>query len=230
MTSSLKPLPFMPKPLQITVYQDVLCAWCYLADSRLEVLRQEFRDVVRFRVRPYPLRVNDVLPTEKERRALAGEVKRAKEEVDPAAQLLTSELWTGSDAPRSSVPALAALEAARLQGPTARALLARAMQRAALEQGVNVTRNDVIFELASRVGLSMNAFAAAFASPQTRQLVMDEHRLAAGRGVRGVPTLVIGGRWMVCGLREVSEYREHILACLGKLHMPKAGEPERLVH
>jgi predicted DsbA family dithiol-disulfide isomerase len=230
MTSMSKPLPFMPKPLQITVYQDVLCAWCYLADSRLDVLRQEFRDIVRFRVRPYPLRVHDVLPTDKERRSLVSEVKRAQEEVDPAARLITTELWTGNDAPRSSVPALAALEAARLQGPTARAMFARAMQRAALEQGVNVTRNDVIFELASRVGLSMNAFAAAFASPQTRQLVLEEHRLAAGRGVRGVPTLVIGGRWMVCGLREVSEYREHILACLGKLHMPKAGETERLVH
>ncbi|MBF5046307.1 DsbA family protein [Simulacricoccus sp. 17bor-14] len=223
-------MPLMPKPLQITVYQDVLCAWSYLADSRLDVLRQEFRDIVRFRVRPFPLRVNDVLPTDKERRALVKEVERAQEELDPAARLITPELWKGSDAPRSSVPALAALEAARLQGPTARALLARAMQRAALEQGVNVTRNDVIFELASRVGLSMNAFAAAFASPQTRQLVMDEHRLAAGRGVRGVPTLVIGGRWMVCGLREVSEYREHILACLGKLHLPKAGETERLFH
>jgi predicted DsbA family dithiol-disulfide isomerase len=230
MTSMSKPLPFMPKPLQITVYQDVLCAWCYLADSRLDVLRQEFRDIVRFRVRPYPLRVNDVLPTDKERRALAGEVERAQEEVDPAARLITSELWTGNDAPRSSVPALAALEAARLQGPTARAMFARAMQRAALEQGVNVTRNDVIFELASRVGLSMNAFAAAFSSAQTRQLVLDEHRIAAGRGVRGVPTLVIAGRWMVCGLREVSEYREHILACLGKLHLPKAGETERLIH
>lgn len=222
--------PFMPKPLQVTVYQDVLCAWCYLAESRLDVLRQEFRDIVRFRVRPYPLRVNDALPTDKERRALVSEVKRAQEELDPSARLITAELWTGRDAPRSSVPALAALEAARLQGPTARALLARAMQRAALEQGINVTRNDVIFELASRVGLSMNAFAATFSSPQTRQLVMEEHRLAAGRGVRGVPTLVIAGRWMVCGLREVSEYREHILACLGKLHLPKAGDTERLVH
>ena len=33
-----------------------------------------------------------------------------------------------------------------------------------LEQGVNVTRTDVIFELANRVGLKMNAFAAAFGS------------------------------------------------------------------
>ncbi len=77
------------------------------------------------------------------------------------------------------------------------------MQRAALEQGVNVARTDVVFELASRVGLSMNDFSAAFHSEETRRLILDEHRLAASRGVRGVPTLVIGGRWMICGLRDI---------------------------
>jgi predicted DsbA family dithiol-disulfide isomerase len=104
------------------------------------------------------------------------------------------------------------------------------MQRAALEQGVNVSRTDVVFELASRVGLAMNDFSAAFHSEETRRLILDEHRLAASRGVRGVPTLVIGGRWMICGLRDLSEYREHILACLGKLAAPRAGSSERLVH
>ena len=226
----MKPLAL---PLQITVYQDVLCAWCYLADLRFEALRQELHGVVQWRARPYALRVVDALPTAKERNALVEEVQRARAEADPAARLLSTELWTSSDAPRSSVPALAALEAARLQGPAARTALFRTMQRAALEQGVNVTRTDVIFELANRVGLKMNAFAAAFGSAQTRELVMEEHRLAAGRGVKGVPTLVIGGRWMVCGLREVSEYREHILACLGKLYTaPTRGGlvPERTVH
>lgn len=223
----MKPLS---KPLQITVYQDVLCSWCYLADLRLESLKQEFGDVVRWRVRPYPLRLHDKRPTEKEVRGLTEEVRRAQQEPEPAAKLLTTELWQGSDAPRSSIPALTALEAARLQGPTARAYLARAMQRAALEQGVNVTRTDVIFELASRVGLNMSPFSAAYHSPDTRKLILDEHQLAASRGVRGVPTLVIAGRWMVCGLREVSEYREHILTCLGKLYTPRSGSPERVVH
>jgi predicted DsbA family dithiol-disulfide isomerase len=104
------------------------------------------------------------------------------------------------------------------------------MQQAALEQGVNVTRTDVIFELASRVGLDMSPFSAAYHSDNTRKLILDEHELAASRGVRGVPTLVIAGRWMVCGLRDVSEYREHILTCLGKLHAPRSGSPERMVH
>jgi predicted DsbA family dithiol-disulfide isomerase len=220
-------------PLQITVYQDVLCSWCYLADLRFEVLRHELQGVVQWRARPYPLRIVDALPTPKERNALLEEVQRARAEADPAARLLSTELWSSDDAPRSSVPALAALEAARLQGAAARTALYRTMQRAALEQGVNVTRTDVIFELASRVGLKMNAFAAAFGSAQTRELVMEEHRAAASRGVKGVPTIVIGGRWMVCGLREVSEYREHILACLGKVYAAPTRPgfaPERTVH
>jgi predicted DsbA family dithiol-disulfide isomerase len=223
----MKPLP---KPLQITVYQDVLCAWCYLADLRLESLKQEFGDIVRWRVRPYPLRLHDKRPTEKELRGLTEEVRRAQQEPEPVARLLTTELWQGGDAPRTSVPALAALEAARLQGPTARAYLARAMQRAALEQGVNVTRTDVIFELASRVGLNMGPFSAAYHSEDTRKLILDEHQLAASRGVRGVPTIVIGGRWMVCGLRDAAEYREHILTCIGKLNAPRSGSSERMVH
>ncbi|WP_375769910.1 DsbA family protein [Archangium gephyra] len=223
----MKPLP---KPLQITVYQDVLCSWCYLADLRLETLKQEFGDLIRWRVRPYPLRVHDKRPTEKELRGLTEEVRRAQQEPEPAAKLLTTELWQGGDAPRTSIPALAALEAARLQSPAARSHLARAMQQAALEQGVNVTRTDVIFELATRVGLDMSPFSAAYHSDDTRKLILDEHQLAVSRGVRGVPTLVIAGRWMVCGLRDLSEYREHILTCLGKLHTPRAGSAERVVH
>ncbi|MDY7226192.1 DsbA family oxidoreductase [Hyalangium rubrum] len=221
----------LPKPLQITVYQDVLCAWCYLADLRLDTLRHEFGDAVRWRVRPYPLRIQDTLPTERELRGLSEEVQRAKGEPETLARQLSTDLWLAGDPPRSSLPGLAALEAARLQGPQARVFLARAMQRAALEQGVNVSRTDVVFELASRVGLSMNDFSAAYHSEETRRLILDEHRLAASRGVRGVPTLVIGGRWMVCGLRDVSEYREHILTCLGKLAAPRSGgSSERLVH
>ncbi len=219
------------KPLQITVYQDVLCSWCYLADLRLETLRQEFGETVRWRVRPYPLRLHDTLPTERELRGLSEEVQRARAEPEPVARLLSTDLWLGGDPPRSSLPGLAALEAARLQGLQARVYLARAMQRAALEQGVNVSRTDVVFELATRVGLAMNDFSAAFHSEETRQLILNEHRLATSRGVRGVPTLIIAGRWMVCGLRETAEYREHILTCMGKLAAPRSGgSSERLVH
>jgi predicted DsbA family dithiol-disulfide isomerase len=218
------------KPIEVAVYQDVLCAWSYLADVRLEGLRAELGELVRWRYRPFPLRVSDTLPTERERRVWLAELERARKEPEPLARLLSGELWQAGDLPRSSVPALTALEAARLQGAQARSALARAMQRTALEQGVNVTRTDVVFELASRVGLEMNRFEAAWESPQTRRLVLEEHRLANGRGVRGVPTLVIAGRWMVSGLREVSEYRELIMSCFGKLGRTPTGSSEHQTH
>src|SRR6187551_199488 len=98
----------LPKPLQITVYQDVLCAWCYLADLRLDVLRKEFGDTVRWRVRPYPLRVVETPPSDRELRGLSEEVVRAKTEPEPVAQLLSTDLWLTGDPPRSSLPGLAA--------------------------------------------------------------------------------------------------------------------------
>ena len=79
---------------------------------------------MRFKYRPYPLRPDDALPTPKELQSVIKELERAKKEPEGAA--LKPDLWTGVDLPRSSVPALAALEAARMQGPEAVGSLARA--------------------------------------------------------------------------------------------------------
>lgn len=216
MTSPLKPIP-------VLVYQDVLCAWSYLADVRLERVRERFGATIDWRFRPYPLRIQDSLPSSRELREVRGEIQRARKEADPVAKRLTAELWSGDDCPRSSLLALCALEAARLQGEEKRQQLMRLMQRTALETAINVTRPDVIFELASSASLKMDPFAAAFQSENTRRLIRQEHRLATARGVRGAPTLVIGNRWMMSGLREEREYCEQILACMSKL----VGEPER---
>lgn len=217
-----------PKPLPIVVYQDVLSAWCYVAESRLRALREEFGELLRWSARPFPMRVHEAQPTQREIDVLVKELRRAQRE--PEGSLLRPELWTTGDAPRSSVPALAALEAAKLQGPQAVAQLMAAMKRTALEQGVNVTRTDVVLELASRVGLDMNRFVAAFQSPETTRLILEEHRLASERGVRGVPTVVIGGRWMISGLRALPEWRRHLLECLGKSGLSGLGSPDRMVH
>src|SRR5688500_4438122 len=139
------------KPLQILVYQDVLCAWCFIADQRLDVLRREFGDAVRWHIRPYPLRIQEALPTRKEIDDWVKEIDRARKE--PEGRALSTDLWTSGDPPLSSVTALAALEAAKLQGDDARLSLARSLQRAALQQGVNVARPDVVLEMASSIGL-----------------------------------------------------------------------------
>lgn len=202
------------KPLQIVVYEDVLCAWCFVAEQRLDQIRREFGDAVRWTWRPYALRLKEAAPTAPELHEWVTQLERARKE--PEGRALSKELWLSSDPPLSSVPALTAVEAARLQSSEVANALARSMQRAALEHGINVSRADVALELASSAGLDMTRFVAAWQSQQTQKLVLEEHRIASERGVRGVPTLVIGGRWMLSGLRAVREYRRHILDCLGK--------------
>ena len=218
----------VPKPISVRVYQDVLCPWSYLAERRMEPLRREFGALLRWVFRPYALRLTDAPPTHEEVSEHVEELRRARREKDGAA--LTPDLWLTSDPPRSSVPALAALEAARLQGQEARAALSDALRVAALEQGINVTRRDVVLELAQRVGLSMGRFTAAFNSPHTARLIREEHRLATHRGVDNVPTLIIAGRWMLTGLRETGEYRDHILRCLKSVRQPTHVDAMLLTH
>lgn len=217
-----------PSQSQVLVYQDVLCPWSWLAELRLSPLQDELSAVLRFVPRPYPLRPMESLPGEEEIARAVRDLEAAGQERE--ALPLRHELWTSGDPPRSSVEPLAALEAARLQGEAARLALQTRLRHAALEQGLNVTRPDVVFELAARAGLQMNRFAAAFGSPETRRLIREEYGLARSRGVRRVPTLVIASRWMISGLRETGEYRDLLLACVGKLERARTPALERLVH
>lgn len=215
------------KPVTVLVYEDVLCGWCYVAHERWTAVRAELGPLFRWKSRPFPVSLLDGIPSRRERHARAKELRHAARE--PEGGRLSDELWTGDDPPRSSLPALTALEAARLQGPLARARLHRSLQRAALELGINVSRRDVVFELAERAGLDLHRFAQAYASPSLERMVLQGYELAAQRGVHSAPTLVIDGRWMVSGLRSHAEYREILLQCLEKTSMSGFGT-EDLFH
>ncbi len=156
-------------PVTITVYQDVLCAWGYLAELRLEPLEAELGTNVRWNFRPFPLRARSMSMTCRDKQEWIDEINRARLENDGGQ--LKSDLWLQNDCPTSSLRPLLAVEAAGLQG---------------------------------------------------------EH-LARERGVTGVPTLVVAGRWMICGLRETLEYRRYILMCLKKDTERRAAF-ERVVH
>lgn len=214
--------------LDIVVYQDVLCARCHIALNRIEMLRIEFGDIVRWSFRPFPLRIEERPPTEEEIRRYLSDIRLAKRAFKGAP--IVGDLWTGRDRPRSTVPAMVAIEAARLQGNRSMQMFSRALRRAAFEQGLNVTRTDILFEIASRLGLEMNRFEAVCKAPETRQLILDEQRFAAGRGVEVVPTLVLGNRWMISGLQSLREYRQRIVRCLKQSPAGASRVPSRVLH
>jgi|SRR5215831_14503808 len=214
-------------PLPVTVYQDILSAWGYLAELRLQTLAAEFGAEVHWTFRPFPLLARSSSLTEAERTRWIEEINQARAESDGRA--LRVDLWTQDDCPNSSLRPLIAVEAAGLQGERARSQMARALQRAALEQSINVSRMDVLLELASAAALDVDRFSVALNSPRLRRLLLAERDLARERGVNGVPTLVVAGRWMICGLREMGEYRRYLQMCI-KRHAERRVAFERVLH
>jgi predicted DsbA family dithiol-disulfide isomerase len=216
------------RSVEVWLYQDLLCAWSYVASARIAALSRDFGDAVRWRIRPYPLRLAERVPSAAEISSSIRDIEMARRE--PEGRRLSPDLWTSGDAPDSRISPLIALEAAGLQGPSAHSVFSEALRRAALEGGINVARPDVALELAGAAGLDMNRFAAAYHSPHTRRLILEEHRNAEERGIKRVPTLIIDRRWMISGLRDVSEYARHLRTCLAKLGLSTGGSSEQMLH
>jgi predicted DsbA family dithiol-disulfide isomerase len=197
-----------PEPVELVLFHDVLCSWCYVADARLDVLRDEYGSGVHWTFRPYPLRPENQLPDKKERSLLARHFRRIAKEREGKG--VKADLWTGADPPASSLPPLVALEAALPQGPMLQNALLKAMRRAAFIQGINIARRDVQLELAARVGLDVARFAEQLEDPAVEQEVADASDEAEALGIKGVPALVIGGEWLMQGCRDLAEYRQVI--------------------
>jgi predicted DsbA family dithiol-disulfide isomerase len=122
---------------------------------------------------------------------------------------------------------LLAAEAARAQGRGAqRALLSR-LREAALRGEINVARRDVILEMASSAGLDMERFCLDFDAPETLRAVERSRCQAMRHGVRAVPAVVLGGEWLISGVRELHEYREVLLHFLERCG---AGQSPRLLN
>jgi len=207
-----------PDPVSLVLYEDPLSPWCLVAERRittaLELLPGAFRPL---RLEPFPTRTEARALSKTERRAFARIARRAARE--PEAAAIRPDLWLSPDAPLSSMPALVALAAARLQGPARETALRGAIREAGLVRGLNVSRGDVLLELAERAGLDVARFAGAFAAPASEQRVQDSFEDALDKGVRDVPALVIGDEWLVVGPRGVEEYcailRRYVSARLG---------------
>jgi len=215
----------MSEPVHISLFHDVLCALCQVAYDRVRRLEDEFGGLVVVELRPFALRPEAAAPSARDAQRQVRLVKKASRE--PEGALLQPSLWCGMDLPLSSLPPLLASEAARRQGRSAQHRLLCRLREAAFQSGLNVARRDVIFELAAGCALDMDRFADAFDAPETLLAVEECRRQAVLRGVRKLPSLLIGGEWLVTGVREMHEYREVLLHWLQRR---SGAELARVLH
>lgn len=214
------------EPIELILHHDVLCGWSWLADKRLRLLQEEMPGLLKIEYRPFPLRVEEMVPSERERKAEIRALRKVAREQDGKG--IVADLWKSNDPPRSSLPPLIAMEAARIVGGiAARDRMLHAMRRAALCAGLNISRDDVLLELAEQCRLDVGRFSTALRNSGTKRLVTDPWEDAASHGIEATPAVVVGGEWLLTGARSVDEYREAV-----ERFVEKRGlyVPARVVH
>jgi predicted DsbA family dithiol-disulfide isomerase len=202
-------LPPRTRPAEsvsLVLYEDPICPWCLVAERRIRAALEDVPGAYGpLRLEPFPLRSEPRALTARERRDLVRAARRAAKEPEAAGTL--PDLWLSSDAPQTTLPALAAIEAARLQGVMRETALREVIRDAALVRGIDATRRDVLYELAGSAGLDVARFATALAAPATERRVLESFDEALGKGIESAPALVIGDEWLIAGARQTEDYR-----------------------
>jgi predicted DsbA family dithiol-disulfide isomerase len=214
--------------VELTFFHDVICPYCYVQNLRLKRVLASFdRNEVRVIHKAFAIisdldALKSVAFTEEEAREvffkefeiikryvpdydLEGVKKRAK----------FSYVW--------SVPPLRACKAAEiLGGNEAHGRFFEEAQKAFFEEGLDVTDEGVLANVAEKAGLNKEEFVQVFRSRKSLLAYEEDEAEAKARGIRGVPAILINDRYALRGLQSEETLRTVIEDFL------QYGEPKRL--
>jgi predicted DsbA family dithiol-disulfide isomerase len=192
--------------VELMVFSDFLCPWCYVGFLRLGDIAREEGDAVDWQWRSYLLRPE---PEPRPRDAFV-EYTRSWERpgsVEPRARFTT---WAADDPPPShSFPAALAAKVAATLGPGAAEAYRAALFPAYFTDNRTISDRTVLLELAAEAGLDRAAFDQAWRDHEDELLkeVWTDHATAVQSGIQGVPAVVVNRRWLLSGAVAADEYR-----------------------
>lgn len=194
--------------VDLVVYSDYLCPWCYNASVRLHAVQRELGDRVAIDWRSYLLRPRPDPARDLEAfRAYTQSWLRPAAEPDSG----TFRVWTGDAGPPShSVPAHLVAKAAASFGPEAFERMHEALLHAYFAENRDVSDAATLRAIWREAGLPDAGFARSEA-PALLAQTLGEHDEALALGVTGVPTVVVRGRdALVIGAQPVAVYRRWV--------------------
>ena len=200
-------------PLQIDVFADVVCPWCFLGSERLErVLASLGRPA---RVTHHPFLLNPNTPPEGD--DVPARLRR-KYGVPP------EQLWARLEAEARKSGLELDLAKQRWSYPTARAHallrhaagkgtqreLMRALYRAYFQEARNIHDPGVLAEVAGPHGFTPDEVARLTADERELGEIREEARAAAKAGIDGVPFFVFADRVALAGAQPENVLRDAI--------------------
>jgi predicted DsbA family dithiol-disulfide isomerase len=198
--------------VDIQVWSDVICPWCYLGKRRLERALVGFPGNVRVTFRAFQLDPSPVphpVPIKVAVGAKFGGGERAEQMFAHVTRLAAAD---GLDLDFDRAIAANTFDAHRLvawaAGHRRQADMVEAIQHAHFTDGVDIGSRPALARVAGPMGLDEASALAYLHSGEGADSVNADLEEAAKLGISSVPTFVIDNRYAVQGAQEAAVLRE----------------------
>lgn len=194
--------------MQIDIWSDVVCPWCYIGKRRMEAALERFphREGVTvvwhsFQLDPTTPKGSNASLTEllaKKYGMSAAQIQASQAQITQLAKAEGLDYHLEKTKPENTLDAHRLLHFAAQHGQ--QDALKEALLEAYFERGERVGEVEVLLAAAERVGLDRAAAAAVLADPTAfADAVQGDIQAARALGIRGVPFFVIDKKYGVSG-------------------------------
>ncbi|MET7965974.1 DsbA family oxidoreductase [Micromonospora sp. NPDC005305] len=209
--------------MEIEIYADVVCPWCWIGKRRLEQALERYDGEVTVRFRPFQLDPTPVTEPKPLIEALGAKFGGRDKAEGMAAHVTRIAEGAGIEMHFDRAVAANTFEAHRLvRFATERgraAELVERLYRAHFSDGIDVGSTDALVKLAAEVGLDETEARDYLESNLGRREVAADLSEAHQLGVSSVPTFVLAGKYAVTGAQEP----ETLLAALHEVAQREAS-------
>ncbi|GIF11546.1 DsbA family oxidoreductase [Actinoplanes teichomyceticus] len=194
--------------MDIQIWSDVVCPWCYIGKRRLENAVREFGGDVTVTYRAYQLDASPVpqpLPIKQVMTEKFGGTERAEQMFAHVAGIGADEgLALDFDRALAANTFAAHRLIAWAAGQQRQADMLDALQRAHFTDGVDIGSLPALAGLAGSIGLDAGAALAYLESDAGTSAVETDLAEAKELGITSVPTFVIDGKYAVQGAQDTA--------------------------
>jgi predicted DsbA family dithiol-disulfide isomerase len=221
--------------IDVEIWSDVVCPWCYIGKRRFERAIDELGDEidVRFAFRPYQL---DPTASPGKTEPVANTYARKFGGPERAAQIMQHVTETaavdGIEFHLDRALRANTLLAHRLLwlaeqpgSPVAQADVKERLLCAYFVDGLDVGDPDVLATCAAEVGFDRDEVLAFFESDRGVAEVRDDIERAGDLGITAVPTFVVNGQWAIPGAQDTDTF-VNVLRRLGDRMAAEAAAAE----
>jgi putative protein-disulfide isomerase len=174
---------------RILYFADPMCSWCWGFSPVIDAIARLCGERARIRLVVGGLRTGETQPLDPARKA---SIRRHWEQVETATGQPFDYAWFGREGfVYDTEPACRAAVAARSLAPDQTLDYLRAVQRAFYAEDRDVTREEVLADVADAIGLRRDYFVTVYHAPEVVEATRADFGLASALGIAGFPTVVL---------------------------------------